>query len=55
MYKKLNEKERKEFIKKYFVEWGDDIRKVTMISYNGINEYLINDTVLFLEKDNSTK
>lgn len=50
MYKLLNEKELKEFVNKYFKEWGDDIVKVTMISYNKVEEYLINDAVLFIKK-----
>lgn len=48
MYKLLNEKEIKRFVNKHFKMWDKDIRKVSVISYNGIDEYLINDHYLFL-------
>lgn len=47
MYKTLNKKELKRFINKYFKEWNTDIKKVSVISYNGIDEYLINDHYVF--------
>lgn len=50
MYRILNSKEVNEFVNKYFKIWGEDIKKVSVISYNGINEYLINDAILFVEK-----
>ena len=50
MYKKLDKKEKEEFVKKYFFEWGDDIRSVSLVKHDGINEYLINDAIIFLEK-----
>lgn len=48
MYKILNEKELKRFVNKYFKEWSNDIYKVSVISYNNIDEYLINGWYLFL-------
>lgn len=50
MYKLLNKKELKSFINNYFKTWNEDIRKASVISYNGIDEYLINDNYLFLIK-----
>lgn len=47
MYKELNKQELQVFIEKYFKEWSKDIKKVSMISYNGIDEYLINEHYLF--------
>lgn len=47
MYKELNKQELQIFIKKYFKEWGKDIKKVSMISYNGVDEYLVNEHYLF--------
>ena len=48
MYRLLNKEEIEKFINIYFKEWGNDIVKVSVICYNGINEYLINDHYLFL-------
>ncbi len=50
MFTILNEKERKDFINKYFKVWEKDIWKVSRISYNNIDEYLINEHYLFLVK-----
>lgn len=50
MYKVLNEKEMKIFINKYFKEWNTDIKKVSIISYNKIDEYLINGHYIFIKK-----
>lgn len=50
MYKLLNEEELKIFVDNYFKEWGKDIKKASVVSYNGIDEYLINDAVLFIKK-----
>lgn len=50
MYKVLNEKKLEQFINKYFKIWNTDIRKVSVIEYNNIKEYLINDAVIFIEK-----
>lgn len=50
MYRKLKDKELNNFVNKYFKVWGKDIRKVTVISYNATNEYLINDNYLFVTK-----
>lgn len=47
MYKELNKNELKKFINMYFKEWENDIKKVSVISYNGVNEYLINEHYLF--------
>ena len=51
MYKILNEKELKVFINRYFKEYGNDIKKVSLISYKGINEYLLNDHYIFIVRD----
>lgn len=51
MYRVLEKEELNIFINKYFKEWGNDIKKVTKISYNGINEYLINDHYLYIIKE----
>ena len=51
MYKILNQEELKDFVNKYFKEWGNDIKKVSMISYKGINEYLVNEHYLFTVKE----
>lgn len=50
MYKILNEKERKVFIKKYFKEWGNDIKQVTLIDNGRVKEYLINEHYLHIIK-----
>lgn len=50
MYKELSKEEIIVFTNMYFKEWGTDIRKVSVISYNGINEYLINDHCIFIKK-----
>lgn len=50
MYKILNEKERKVFIKKYFKEWGNDIKQVTLIDNGKVKEYLINEHYLHIIK-----
>lgn len=42
MFKKLNEKERKEFTERYFKVWGDDIVEVTCFEYNDFKSYLVN-------------
>lgn len=42
MYKKLNEKERREFTERYFKEWGDDIVEVTCFEYDSFKSYLVN-------------
>lgn len=47
MYRELSKEEIIKFTNKYFKEWNSDIRKVSVISYNGINEYLINDHYLY--------
>lgn len=49
MYRELKKTEIEKLVEKYFSIWGNDIRKVTVISYDTYNEYLINDSVLFLE------
>ncbi|MBO5182903.1 MAG: hypothetical protein J6B64_00740 [Bacilli bacterium] len=48
MYRELNKKELNLFIDKYFKEWGNDIKKVSVISYNGVDEYLVNECYLFI-------
>ena len=51
MYKILNEKELKVFINRYFKEYKNDIKKVSLITYKGINEYLVNDHYIFIVRD----
>ena len=48
MYKELNQKEINRFIKRYFNAWKNDIKKVSVICYNGIDEYLINEHYLYV-------
>ncbi len=50
MYKILNERERKTFIKRYFKEWGNDIKQVTLIDNDRVKEYLINEHYLYIIK-----
>lgn len=50
MYKELNGKELNRFVNKYFKEWNTDIKKVSVISYNNVDEYLINDHYIFIKK-----
>lgn len=47
MFKILDEKERDNFVRKYFNAWAGDIWKVSSIEYNGVVEYLINEHYLF--------
>lgn len=42
MYKILNKKEIKRFVKKYFKIWEGDINNISCIEYGNIKEYLIN-------------
>lgn len=42
MYKILSEKEIKKFTKKYFSGWEGEIKEVTLVSYQGVKEYLVN-------------
>lgn len=51
MYKVLTDEELQIFIEKYFKEWGKDIKKVSMIFYNGVDEYLVNEHYLFRVKE----
>lgn len=44
----LSEDEKELFVEAYFSSWGDDIKKVSLVEYGDINEYLINDHYLFL-------
>jgi len=50
MYRKLNSKEIKVFTKKYLKEWGNDIKKVSVIKYGFIKEYLANEHYLVIVK-----
>lgn len=50
MYKILNEKEIKKFTKKYFSDWQDEIYEVTLISYQGVKEYLVNRHYFVIKK-----
>ena len=47
MYKTLNKKEIKKFTKKYFEIWEGDIFKISLIQFDNIEEYLINDYYLY--------
>lgn len=49
MYKLLNKKEILRFINKYFKGWDKDIRSVSVISYDSVDEYLINGHYIFLD------
>lgn len=46
MYRLLSQKEMSNFALKYLPEWSQDIVKVSMISYHGTKEYLVNDHYL---------
>jgi len=50
MYRLLNNKEIIEFAKKYLPIWTQDINKVSVISYHGVKEYLVNDHYLVIIK-----
>ncbi len=43
MYKKLNKKQIKRFVKKYLKDWKNDIYEVSLLKSNGIKEYLVNE------------
>ena len=43
MYKKLNKKQIKRFVKKYLKDWKNDIYEVRLLKSNGIKEYLVNE------------
>lgn len=49
MYRLLNKKEMKIFINKYFRGWDEDIKSVSVISYDNVDEYLINGHYIFLD------
>lgn len=51
MYTVLNEEEKSQFVNKYFKEWGNDIYKVSKITYKNITEYLINEHYIFQVKE----
>ena len=42
MFKILNKREVKEFTKKYLGIWEGDIKNISCIEYDNIEEYLIN-------------
>ena len=42
MYRLLNKDEIIKFSKKYLPMWTKDINKVSLISYHGVKEYLVN-------------
>lgn len=48
MFKLLNEKEITTFTKKYLPMWIGDINKVSLITYHGVKEYLVNDHYLVI-------
>lgn len=45
----LNKKELEKFTKKYFKEYGNDIKKVTYFIYSNRIEYLINDHYIYIK------
>ena len=45
----LNRIEIKRFTKKYFKEYGNDIKKVSYIKYKNRIEYLVNGHYLFIK------
>lgn len=50
MYRLLNKDEIIKFAKKYLPMWTKDINKVSLISYHGVKEYLVNDHYLITVK-----
>lgn len=48
MYKSLNRKEMQRFINRYFKGWDEDIKSVSVITYDNVDEYLINGHYIFL-------
>lgn len=46
--KYMNKEEIREFAKKYFKGFDDDISKVSYFTYNNKTEYLINDHYLLV-------
>ena len=53
MYKVLNKKEISSFERKYPFILCDDIKDISLIEYNGVCEYLINNKYLFKIKGKS--
>lgn len=50
--KNMNRVELKQFVQKYFKEYGDDIRKVSYSIFDDRIEYLVNGWYLFQERLN---
>ncbi len=48
--KNMNRVELKQFTKKYFKEYNNDIRRVSYIIYDNRIEYLVNGWYLFQER-----
>lgn len=48
--KNLNDKEILKFTKKYLKTWENDVKKVSLIKYHGIKEYLVNEYYLIIVK-----
>lgn len=46
MYKKLNKKQIKRFVEKYLSEWKNDIYDVSLLKYENVKEYLVNEHYL---------
>lgn len=46
----LNRIEIKRFTKKYFKEYGNDIKRVSYIKYKNKIEYLVNEHYLFIKQ-----
>ncbi len=48
--KKLNEIEKRKFTKKYLPDWVGDVNEVSLIKYNCVKEYLVNNHYLIIVK-----
>lgn len=48
----LSVSEINDFTKKYLPEWLGDIIKVSLLEYNGVEEYFINSHYFVIVKDN---
>lgn len=46
MYKKLNKNQIQKFAEKYLSEWKNDIYDVSLLKYENVKEYLVNEHYL---------
>lgn len=54
--KTLNKKEIDIFANKYLPIWKNDINSVSLLEYNGIKEYLVNDHyIVLVDKNNNVE